>query len=230
MKKNTNTIPDKDIIFFFMPQSIVFFVDSKNDSQKMRIFKKMSPYFYWCSAHDFGENCTDNRYLFQHQVYLIECGETYDSEIEQSFFSTKEELRNALTDFLSDWIEHERMLLNVNYPRNINGDNESLKEDKNLILIDKNEYDFTNFANFVGSAIYETRKSYINMCQEGRFDLLRMNFWKEEYARHEKTIQDLQLKINDLESISVKKPKKNESINNNKRPGKSIHKRGAASK
>lgn len=153
------------ILFFFMPESIIFEKPTSKDDPDLIFLKSISPLFYWCSAHEFLDFETDYKYLIQYQAYHIENQNIVPSEVVQKWSKTKYEIKDLMMNFLNMWPEHKRILLN--------GSAEKENNDRKIFY-------FSDFAQFVAKSIYNLKNFYIDQANSSgkNFDALQKDFWK----------------------------------------------------
>lgn len=157
------------IIFFFMPESIVFGKAQMGDDIDLVTLKSISPCFYWCSAHEFPEFEQEYRYLFQYQIYSLEGSKMEPSEIYQKWHKNKNKIREDIMSFIDTWQSHKRILM---APENKNEKDEIHNGNYNKI------YNFKEFAPFVAQSIFKLQKFYIEQASMINFDVLQKEFWK----------------------------------------------------
>jgi len=156
------------IIFFFMPETIIFQKPKQSEDPDWITLKSISPLFYWCSAHEFPDFDKNFKYLFQYQIYSIESRSIVPNEISQKWCKTKHEIRDGIVSFLDMWGDHKRLLLNT-----------VLNKDSLEFHNNNETQDFSTFANFVGKSIFDLKHFYIKQAStEMNFDILQKEFWK----------------------------------------------------
>jgi hypothetical protein len=194
------------IIFFFMPESIVFNKPDRHDDVDEITLKSISPYFYWCSAHEFPDFEAEYKYLFQYQIYSVEGAKIVPGEIIQKWRKNKNQIREDIMLFIEQWNEHKRILTAP----------ENNKQKTNESFYNK-IYDFNGFAQFVAKSIIGLQNLYIKQASIINFDILQKEYWKMIAMNKDEfydTIPDLKTKNkrNSKKSISkkpaVKKKKK----------------------
>lgn len=157
------------IIFFFMPENVVFEKPKSSDDPDWITLKSISPLFYWCSAHEFPDFDKKFRYLIQYQTYSIENHNIIPNEVLQKWCSTKYQIRDGIISFLDMWTDHKRLLLNTI----LNKDGLEFKKNNQL-------QDFSTFASFVAKSIFDLKHFYIKQTASNNmnFDVLQKEFWK----------------------------------------------------
>lgn len=156
------------IIFFFVPENIVFEKPKNGDDPDQITLKSISPLFYWCSAHEFPNFDKKFRYLIQYQTYSIENGNIIPNEIAQKWCNSKHQIRDGIIAFLEIWSDHKRLLLNT-----------ILNKDSLEFHNNNQIQDFSTFANFVGKSIFDLKHFYIKQASSDmNFDILQKEFWK----------------------------------------------------
>lgn len=186
------------IIFFFMPETIVFQKPKKNDDPDWMTLKSISPLFYWCSAHEFPDFDKNYKYLFQYQIYSIESRSIIPNEISQKWCKTKNEIRDGIISFLEMWGDHKRILLNT-----------ILNKDS-LEFHNNNEIqNFSSFANFVGKSIFDLKHFYIKQASaEINFDILQKEFWKTIALNSSNNVFENKYPLPEPEAIQKKTAKR----------------------
>jgi len=173
------------ILFFFMPSSITFLNNSKNDDEFNNDLKKISPFFYWCSAHEFKNLVSENKFLFQYQIYSIEDGQIYPGEVVQKWVANKNNIKFEIINFIEKWNTHERLIINAK------AEEENVK---NFITIPiKNNTDmelFSTFAEFVGRSIVSLQNIYIKESSDNKLDLLQKRFWEDIAMQYKKLLEE----------------------------------------
>ena len=188
------------ILFFFMPESIVFQKPKRNEDPDLVTLKSISPLFYWCSAHEFPDFDKEYKYLIQYQLYSIESNTIVPHELFQKWCKTKHEIRDGILSFLELWDDHKRILLNTI----LNKDNIEFKNNNQI-------QDFSTFANFVGKSIFDLKYFYIKQAAANmNFDILQKEFWKTIAMNSSDNIFEKKIQ-NPLpeESASKRKKRKN---------------------
>lgn len=188
------------IIFFFMPESIVFNKPNKNDDVDSITLKSISPYFYWCSAHEFPDFEVENKYLFQYQIYSVEGAKIVPCEIFQKWRRNKNQVREDVAYFIEEWDDHKRLLTTP----------ENNKERPNEGFYNK-IYDFNSFAQFVAKSIISLQNLYIKQASVINFDILQKEYWKM-IAMNKNEI------YNTIPDFTAKKLKRNKKVVSKKRP------------
>jgi hypothetical protein len=155
------------MIFFFMPETIVFNKAQKGDDIDLVTLKSISPYFYWCSAQEFTDFEPKYRYLFQYQMYTVEGSKIVPGEIFQKWRKNKNNIREDLMQFIEEWSDHKRLLTSP----------ENKKENSNENFYNKT-YNFKDFAKFVAKSIISLQDLYIKQASIINFDLLQKEYWK----------------------------------------------------
>lgn len=195
------------IIFFFMPESIVFETVKDNDDVDLAALKAISPCFYWCSAHEFPGIKSKNKYLFQYQIYSIDAYKIIPGEIYQQWYSNKNQIRSDIISFIEFWDDHKRLLM---APEDLE------PNDKNITSYNK-IYNFSEFASFVGKSIFKLQPIYKEQISLVNFDSLQKDYWKmialnnAEINGNYNTV----LKTNKTKIKKKLSPKKKEKIKNN---------------
>jgi hypothetical protein len=153
------------ILFFFMPESLLFEKPTSKDDPDLIFLKSISPLFYWCSAHEFVDFDSDYKYLIQYQTYSVENQNIIPGEVIQKWSKTKYEIKNLMINFLNIWPEHKRILLNGT----------AEKENNNRKI-----FYFSDFAHFVAKSIFNLKHFYIEQANSSgkNFDALQKDFWK----------------------------------------------------
>jgi len=180
------------ILFFFMPENIVFFKRNAEDTDQTAKLKDIFPNFYWCSAHEFSDPSFDKKYLIQYQVYSIENNDIKGENIDQFWAASKNEIRLHLISFLEKWNDHKRLLLSSAIS------DVSITENKNKPLANNNagyKQNFLEFANFVARSIFNFKSLYLQQAQSGGFELQQKEFWKNAAFHYMDVLKD-QLKSN----------------------------------
>jgi len=189
------------ILFFFMPDRVTFLSREKNDDETTESLKKISPYFYWCSAHEFKNIESTNKFLFQYQLYSIEDNEINPCEVIQKWFDNKNSIKIEIMNFIDLWGSHERIIIN---PKK----NEE-EANKNFISIPVDDFEgmdyFSKFASFVAKSILNLKDHYIAESQNQKFDVLQKRFW-EIMAIHYKEL--FLRSVQDNKILKKKKPTK----------------------
>lgn len=203
-----------------MPESIVFLSPSKNDDNNAKILKSITPYFYWCSAHEFDSTYSDNKFLFQYQIYFIENKNLIPGEVVQKWFSNKSNIKISIIDFIEKWNEHKRILIDPN-----SKDKNEISETKADLPFNKENYcSFSKFAKFVAESILNLKNIYIQKCDEKNFDFLQKKFWQTMAEYYQDIILSIDYKKNSntdnkvksKKNVKGKSAKKNETIRNKK--------------
>jgi hypothetical protein len=187
-----------------MPEVIAFFRKERKEDESTIFLKSITPYFYWCSAHEFKENKSKNKFLFQYQIYFIENKKIIPGEVIQKWYPKKNNIKIEIINFLNIWEDHGKILLNHKKPNDQNVDYR-----KNLIDNDF-EY-FSTFAHFVAKSIVELKEFYIQQSEEKELDLLQKKYWQNMSIYYEGLAQNYY-----NESITQKEIKK--------RPAKKVKK------
>jgi hypothetical protein len=154
-------------LFYFMPEAIVCLKPDPNCSDNEEILKSITPYFYWCAAHEFPDAKPEYRYLIQHQIYYVEGQEIDGGDVFQKWSGNKAEIRNCLTDFIDLWTEHKRVLVDPFLIANA--------ENKSLIF---DELNYCDFATAVGFTIFSFRGAYYKQVAAAKLDILQKDFWR----------------------------------------------------
>lgn len=196
------------ILFFFMPESIVFQTPKKNEDPDLVTLKSISPLFYWCSAHEFPEFDEEYKYLIQYQIYSIENQNIVANDLFQKWCKTKYEIKDGVMSFLEMWNDHKRLLLNT------------ILSNDSIEFKNNNEVqDFSSFASFVGKSIFDLKNFYIKQAAtDMNFDVLQKEFWKMIALNSSNNIFDKQSSnyINDDKKINKKATTKKKTTNKNK--------------
>lgn len=180
------------ILFFFMPENIVFFKKNEEDTDQTAKLKDIFPNFYWCSAHEFADPSFEKKYLIQYQIYSIENNDIRGERIDQFWASSKNEIRLHLISFLERWNDHKRLLLSSAISET------KIVENKNKLLAESgsgHKQNFLEFASFVARSIFNFKALYLQQAQSGGFELQQKEFWKNAAFHYMDVLKD-QLKNN----------------------------------
>lgn len=191
------------ILFFFMPKHIVFAKKDESDTISSGLIKSMTPCFYWCSAHEFLTEHTENKFLIQHQIYFINGDETVSSEISQNWSNSKTPIRDRIISFLDTWnLPHEKILSLPDQPildiKDIDSSHNYSKDNNRI-------YNFSDFAGFVARSIIGNRNNYINQTKLMNIDFVQKECWK--YIALNPSL------AKDARKFLLPNPKKNGNIN-----------------
>jgi hypothetical protein len=224
-------------LFFFMPEKISFLKKEVLDDENQALLKSITPYFYWCSAHEFKDIQTNNKFLFQYQIYSIENRQIVPGEVVQKWFSNKNAIKISVINFIELWHDHKRLLFDIKKisefsisKNNIKTLDESIDGFDDLDLDSKNNFEyFSYFATFVAQSIISLKNLYIKQVEDGSFEFLQRKFWESIAIYYQNVFSDINdnnhTKSKNKKKIT-KKPrktkKKNETVSN-KRSRKSIH-------
>jgi hypothetical protein len=184
--KQIENIKNK-IIFVFMPENIVFEKTNKNENIEVSALKNISPFFYWCSAHEFEEFSPENKFLIQYQKFLIENNEIVPDELIQKWHGSKNSVRNELINFIDSWNEHKRVILGHSNIKN-----------------------FLQFGEYIGKSIFNLKDFYVEEVAKNGYDFLKKDFWKTIALDHinNNTVKNKTKKNNKTKNARPRRSKK----------------------
>lgn len=197
-------IPHK-MMFFFMPDTIVFEQEAQNESEENKYLLEITPYLYWCSAHDFTEvaktsKSPDKKYLFQYQIYSVNNKGIEESETKMFWFQHRNEITAKLIDFIDRWKTHKRRLV------------DPYEVADRYAKTSLNPDNFMFFSVAAGYTLGSFRDLYVSNCNEGDFDTLQLKFWRTMACLNYDNIHNKKLALDDkLTDNTIKKrgrPKK----------------------
>jgi hypothetical protein len=178
--KNKQDSPDTDfkdiehkILFLFMPDSIVFEKQNASEDPDVTLLKSISPYFYWCSAHEFPNFSKEYRYLIQYQLYTVDSGKIIPNEIAQEWHTNKNQIKYSMISFLDSFENHKRLLLN---PDGVNANNNSKNKSETSSYNKISQ--FSNFSKVIAEWIFHFKNNYISEVEGGNFNTMQKDFWK----------------------------------------------------
>lgn len=183
-----NTLKHK-LYFFVMPTTLTFFAPPKNESKEFGDLRKISPYFYWFSGHEFFDLDKEHKYLIQYQTYYIQNGEMHSDDVHQKWCASKGEMRDGIIKFLDMWDEHKRIVINSDAFLSIRGSG----KEKGLKLSEFNTSEsaekkpitlFSDFPEFIGNCIMHMKSAYDLESEVGGFDCLQKIFWRDLASKY----------------------------------------------